>query len=340
VTDSIEATIARILKHVPSAISKLRPDVPVGLDEVLAKALEKDPERRFTDAAAFAHTLRSLNGQTDEALALRLQASVGADFRDPRIAVALDVPDLASLDRSWREYSDDGVMASSQKAQSVSPPTVVHPTGSHPGATRSQIAARPNGPRGRNVLPWVVGALVSLLAIGGGLWVRTYRDRMESVAPPPAVIIVDGRVSGADGLVLDAGSSATPPASTSQSSADPTPPPRTVPPIPPTAVTHAQNGGGGGGADGLTRAFARQQPQVARCFDANAAELSGAPKIEIRFDVDASGHVSSAQVLPAAIAPTPLGACLAGVARATQFGPQASSVSFRIPITATAHRGP
>jgi hypothetical protein len=34
------------------------------------------------------------------------------------------------------------------------------------------------------------------------------------------------------------------------------------------------------------------------------------------------------------VAPTPLGTCLADVARGTQFGRQTQEVSFRIPIVA------
>jgi hypothetical protein len=90
----------------------------------------------------------------------------------------------------------------------------------------------------------------------------------------------------------------------------------------------------GDGADSLTRAFSRQQGQVARCFASHASDVAGSPEIAIRFGVDASGHVTSAQVLPVEVASTPLGACLAGVAKTTSFGPQPHDVSFRIPIVA------
>jgi hypothetical protein len=84
----------------------------------------------------------------------------------------------------------------------------------------------------------------------------------------------------------------------------------------------------------LTRAFSRQQPQVASCFAAHASDVTGSPEIAIRFGVDTAGHVTAAQVLPPAVASTPLGACLATVAQATKFAPQTHDVSFRIPIVA------
>jgi hypothetical protein len=88
----------------------------------------------------------------------------------------------------------------------------------------------------------------------------------------------------------------------------------------------------------LTRAFARQQPSIARCFSKNASDVSGSPEIAVRFEVGSDGHVLSAQVQPAALGSTPLGQCIATVARGTDFGPQPETTTFRIPITAK--RGP
>jgi hypothetical protein len=102
----------------------------------------------------------------------------------------------------------------------------------------------------------------------------------------------------------------------------------------PSASVRTARPGGGSAADALTRAFARREADVGRCFDAQAADLQGAPKLAIRFTVDVEGHVKSAQVLPAEVASTPLGQCLMDVARGTQFGPQTEEVSFRIPIVA------
>jgi hypothetical protein len=144
-------------------------------------------------------------------------------------------------------------------------------------------------------------------------------------------------VSGADGLVLDAGAA---PAQPDLALA--------VTPAAAVAVTAAATSSAGAqthapalvahadGADGLTRAFSKQQPQVQKCFTAHASDVTGSPELAIRFGVDTAGHVTSAQVLPPAIASTPLGACLATVAQATRFAPQAHEISFRIPITAHA----
>jgi serine/threonine protein kinase len=87
-------------------------------------------------------------------------------------------------------------------------------------------------------------------------------------------------------------------------------------------------------ATALTRAFARRQPQVAHCFNSYVNDVTGAPEVAVRFEIGADGRVRSAEVIPAEIARTPLGACLAQVAKATDFGAQPAPLSFRIPITA------
>jgi hypothetical protein len=187
----------------------------------------------------------------------------------------------------------------------------------------------------------VAAILVALLAVAGASYMFVFRvDRPVPVAP--AVLVVGGEVSGTGGLAFDAGVAATGSASADPASVVQVPEltrsAATVavqPPVPPLAPGGPR---AGGGVEALTRAFARQQSQVAHCFDTNASDLRGAPDIAIRFGVDTQGHVTSAQVLPDAVGSTPLGACLATVARGTQFGPQAQSVSFRIPIVA--RRGP
>jgi serine/threonine protein kinase len=324
VPDSVEATVARIVQHVPSRVSEMRPDAPAGLDEVLARALSKDPQARHRDAAELAAALRELQQASEDELERHLSATVAVDFRDPLMASTLGVPDLASLDRAWREPAPEAIDIEVD---------VDVPVRNSEGLTvadlaRSQVARTP--PRKTGYV--VAIAVLGLLALGGGVYALFAGRNRERPGPAP-VIVVNGQIAGADGLVFDAGLS--PVASDVSSSA-------------PTAgrIAEAASATRGAvptparadGVDGLTRTFSRQQPQVARCFAANAAEVTGTPEIAIRFGVDTTGRVTSAQVLPAAVAATPLGACLAGVARATHFDPQQRDVSFRIPILA--HRAP
>jgi serine/threonine-protein kinase len=88
----------------------------------------------------------------------------------------------------------------------------------------------------------------------------------------------------------------------------------------------------------LTRAFRKQQGKVESCFARHAVAVEGIPMTQLEFDLAASGKVESVRVLPASLAGTPLGKCLAEIAAATTFPAQSRALSFAIPITATASK--
>jgi hypothetical protein len=88
-------------------------------------------------------------------------------------------------------------------------------------------------------------------------------------------------------------------------------------------------------AQSLTRAFRNQQPKIQACFAEHAIGLEGHPQMQVDFDLDARGKLSSVAITPAALAKTALGDCLERVARATVFPAQGEPVSFSIPVTAS-----
>jgi serine/threonine-protein kinase len=329
-SDTLERTLARILHHIPSSVRLARGDAPEGIDEVLEKALAKRPENRFKDAAAFAAALRALPGMDDDAVDRKLAAAIAADFRDPRMPDLLAVTDLATLDRAWREAPSTeqtafaavlpvGAADRKEADTMVAPATIVAARGSRARAMR--IAG---------------GAALGLALAGGGFFLATQGKGSEASTAAP-VIVVNGQVSGSDGVPMGPTQAQ---AAVPQAPAAPAVPVSApalaaqAPPVAPAVASSPHAPSRTDGADALTRTFSRQQSQVARCFASNATDVAGSPEIAIHFGVDATGKVTSAQVLPAALASTPLGTCLAGVARATQFGPQAHDVSFKIPIVA------
>lgn len=85
----------------------------------------------------------------------------------------------------------------------------------------------------------------------------------------------------------------------------------------------------------LTRAFRKQQPQVEQCFKQHALTLSGQPRLQLEFDLNAKGKLTSVALSPATVASTALGKCLEGVARATTFPAQGEDISFAIPVVAS-----
>ena len=60
--DSVQGVMFQALNSAPTPPSKLNPDVPRILDFVVAKAISKDPERRYATADAMAADLRSALG--------------------------------------------------------------------------------------------------------------------------------------------------------------------------------------------------------------------------------------------------------------------------------------
>src|SRR6185295_8670373 len=67
--DDAVATLAKVLFHEPEPASSLRKGVPRALDEVLARAMNKERGKRPASARAFAAELRALD-RGDELLAL------------------------------------------------------------------------------------------------------------------------------------------------------------------------------------------------------------------------------------------------------------------------------
>src|SRR6185295_602799 len=75
--DDAVATLAKVLFHEPEPASSLRKGVPRALDEVLARAMNKERGKRPASARAFAAELRALDrgdegqpGSQDKLLAL------------------------------------------------------------------------------------------------------------------------------------------------------------------------------------------------------------------------------------------------------------------------------
>jgi serine/threonine-protein kinase len=323
----VASTAWSVLEHVPTPVDKARPDVPPGLTDVLKKALSKAPEDRHADALQFAQELRRIRGMAADDAARMLSEAASRDYNNPEMASSLKATDLATLDRKWREPGRKFSFRPSLKSIRVrrSDPAQTMPPTKVTAAEATLTAQRRWGRKGI-----VIGATVVVLGAGAATVVAMRRGATES--QPPGVILIEGSVAavgvaaqpvGASdpGAIVPAKAADAPPAN-AEPSARPPPPTPTKPASPKSR------------SELLTRAFARQQPQIARCFSQHASDVTGSPEISVRFEVGTDGHVISAQVQPAALGTTPLGQCIAAVARATEFGPQPDPTTFRIPITA------
>jgi serine/threonine protein kinase len=327
----VASTAWSVLEHVPTPVDKARPDVPPGLAEVLKKALSKAPEERHADALQFAQELRRVRGIAADDAARMLSEAASRDFADPDMASSLKATDLATLDRKWREPGRKFSFRPSLKSIRV---RLSEPATTPPTKVASEYLPRTERmPSSRKGI--VIGAAVVLAGAGAATFLAMRRGATD---PPPGVILVEGSVAAvgvtaqpvgaSDPSAVVAAKAADTPAAVTDSSA------RAMPAAPQATKPSSPKSR----SELLTRAFARQQPQIARCFSQHASDVSGNPEISVRFEVGTDGHVTSAQVQPPALGSTPLGQCIATIARATDFGPQPEPTPFRIPITAK--RGP
>jgi hypothetical protein len=336
----VASTAWRVLEHVPSSVEEARPDVPPGLGDVLKKALSKDPEDRHKDALEFAQDLRRVRGIPADDAAKMLADAAARDFNNPELAASFKATELVTLDKKWRETKRFSFRPSrrirrsnsSIRVRSSNPPTLP------PTRTNIDISdAMQQFAHRRGLLVGVAAVAV----IAGAGTIAALRQRPADPGPA-SVFLVEGSVAAV-------GFSAQP--------APPPPDPAAIVPTkagapvepPPTDSSARAPGSLSTNATAkvappksrselLTRTFTRQQPQIARCFSQHASDVSGSPEISVRFEVGTDGHVISAQVQPGALGSMPLGQCIAGVARGTDFGPQPEPTTFRIPITAK--RGP
>jgi hypothetical protein len=207
---------------------------------------------------------------------------------------------------------------------------------SDPSTTPPTKVATENLPKTAGGLRVRKGIVVGGVAIGVAAVAATVLAMRHgsSDSAPPGVIVVEGSVAAlgvaAQPAAPDPG--AVVPAKAAEhapSNAEPSskPPPASAPVVGKPASPKSRS-------EQLTRAFARQQPQIARCFSQHASDVTGNPEIAVRFEVGTDGHVTSAQVQPATLGATALGQCIAAIARATEFGPQPEPTPFRIPIMA------
>lgn len=121
----MSAIIGRVLAFEPPAVSSVRADVPLEMDAVLARAMQKDPQLRFQSAQEFANALSALLTCSEAELTEEMRAAVVIEFSD-EMANALGVAPLSILDSAWRASADDPNQQESLERSSLPPPERVH----------------------------------------------------------------------------------------------------------------------------------------------------------------------------------------------------------------------
>jgi serine/threonine-protein kinase len=347
---------AKILNVQVPSVHASRDDAPEELDTVIARALAKDPDERYANAAELATALRGLRSTTEETITERLSERLRSDFAGPMIEV-LRIEPLAEREAAWRspesdraskeelelDLSEPGDPTDPLSAEAFNVATVAHPIDhellgaalrdadslsptSPPPDASSEATVPRRAPPAHAVSIQRIALIVTLAALvgalsAGGMWIA-FESRVDD--EPIVVIERESRPPAAPMPAPVPAPVAAPipePVPVAEPIAAAEDLPATADPLPPNPKR-------------LTRQFGRRQKQIEACFATHAQSLQGQPQISVHFQIGTRGQVIDAALSPEPLATTSLGRCLLQVARGASFGPQQSEFAFRIPITA------
>jgi eukaryotic-like serine/threonine-protein kinase len=148
---------ALVLTEEPASLATLQPGLPPALAAAVARCLEKDPNKRFPNVAAFANAIAAFGPKRSIASAERIsrvlrEAGVDAStFTEPSVAPAAPV-----VQASTGAEASVAVRPGDSTSSAWSPATT--------GAER---------PKPRSRAPFIVaGAAIVVCGVGGALWFR------------------------------------------------------------------------------------------------------------------------------------------------------------------------
>jgi tRNA A-37 threonylcarbamoyl transferase component Bud32 len=322
--DTDVGTIQMVLQgDIPRPSSRV-PDYPPALEAIVMKALERSPEARYQTARELQRALETFAQMTGLALS---NAALG-DWMERT---------FGPKPEAWRGLGLTGEFDAPLAAQLLAtPPPVAVGEGSGtprpPAPSGTDVPTRvtsmtKGGPltlsalEGRRQLRTrllvTVGVAAVALGFGGAALLRSLRDEPAlAAATPTAVLVVPER---------------------GEVAVEPSPPPPPAPPTPvavaprPRAVRDPRPAAPRTPDFGKT--FARRQRELERCFAASPEEAAAAGQLSVRFQVAPTGRVQAAEIVPAELARSALGVCVAKVASTTEFGPLPEPVAFSIPVS-------
>lgn len=357
-------TLALATEHIPSRVDKERDDVSKAFADVVAKALEKKPEKRFKSAAEFAQALRDVLSEPLAEVEARFRAMLRQDFLNPEMARYLQAPQLTDLDAAWRNAPEatGKITAVSRTALQrgtpdndagppelplVTGPTIIDSPLAQRSRSEGELTTESTRPTPKpNLALYAVAVAVVLLSVVLGLrdnapeapkFVYVQRETASTtLAPepssatntsPPAAMAPDvDEVFELEETEADQAEADEPSGAVKASDKRKT--------ARELAATQAEMTSEQARAVRMSQAFAQKRPQVERCFAEHQADVGTNARVEVQFAVDRKGKVTRASLVPERLTKTDFGRCVIKAAESTLFGPQPSDLVFRIPVTA------
>ena len=158
-----------ILDRAPTPPIRLNPDLPPKLEDIIAKALEKDRNLRYQHAADMRTDLQRLKRDTDTGRAIAISSG--------SVPAAQDVPPTPGRPQSGSSHLAG---SSSSAVPPIAPPpssqTEVAPAPGSSSATSAAMLPVPPAPKSRVGMYVVAGVIVLGLILAGGLYFASRRS--------------------------------------------------------------------------------------------------------------------------------------------------------------------
>jgi serine/threonine protein kinase len=173
------------LKHLsdpPPPPSQLNPNIPAAVEQVMMRVLEKEPENRYENCAAFMADLKE---------AFKVSETVDTTSGISKVRANASIPRPVDMPPPRRPVNSG--------SDSIPSPLPNADTGSRRSVSRLEQTAQKKlrksqevqrvGPQ-RNLLPWVIGGIIIVLLLGAGLFLGL-SVLNGSTATPTAAAIAD-----------------------------------------------------------------------------------------------------------------------------------------------------
>jgi serine/threonine-protein kinase len=338
---NVSQLLVAVITHEAPAMLSMVPQIGKPLCDVVDKALKKDRNQRYADAAEMHAALLAAAAQVpaelDRSALLfppdkireRVQSRRPRDDEEAAQEEEAQHDLEPSLSPATRETLHDRTRSKRLQARDDDPQDG-DSLGPESYPPRSPIAATQQLVRSlapaRYSLPLSVLAVLSVGVVVAAIIVL--RDRasapvgtgmivVQAPTPSPAAVAKDVT----EAAVVSAEPTAPPPAEKRVASSKSKKPAAAPAGDPMQQMT-----------TGVASAFAKQKAGVIECLNKHPEQVEGSPQLTVRVSIDKRGKVTQAELLPEAISSKSVGSCVRSAVSAMSFPTPDQPMTFRVPL--------